>query len=179
MVFDKATLNRIYRYCLSLTNNADQAYDLMQSALEKYLRNQSERESTNNTSPENPMGYMFRIVRNAFIDTVRRAKIRRHDEWEDGMDSRLDPTESNLHLSSLEHIAIEREQVEQVLALLTEEQRELLFLWAVEGYTIQEIADMTQTPKGTLLSRVHRLRQSLLRILPPGFTPLSHPSEDP
>ena len=41
------------------------------------------------------------------------------------------------------------------------EERELLFLWAVEEYTIEEIAHMKQVPKGTLQSKLHRLKKRI------------------
>ncbi len=39
--------------------------------------------------------------------------------------------------------------------------REILFYWAVEGYSLQEIANQIDVPRGTLLSRVHRLRKKI------------------
>ena len=35
----------------------------------------------------------------------------------------------------------------------------MLYLWAVEEYTVDEIALLTETPRGTLLSRLHRLKK--------------------
>ena len=48
------------------------------------------------------------------------------------------------------------------MAMLEPLERELLFFWAVEGCTAQEIADRTDSPRGTVLSRIHRLRQKIL-----------------
>ena len=36
-----------------------------------------------------------------------------------------------------------------------------MFLWAVEEYSVQEVANMQGKPKGTLLSKIHRLKQRL------------------
>lgn len=168
MEFDKPTLNRIYRYCLSLAADTDQAYDLMQTAIEKYLRKRAEREDLEQSSPSNPTAYLFRIIRNAFIDSQRRAKIRQHDELDEGLMGTVDPSVITRTMQSLEEVMMDREEVKAVLSHVSEDHRELLYLWAVEGYTIQEIADLQQTPKGTLLSRVHRLRQKILRLLQEG-----------
>ncbi|TNE43226.1 MAG: RNA polymerase sigma factor [Deltaproteobacteria bacterium] len=168
MEFDQSTLNRIYRYCLSLAADQDKAYDLMQTALEKFLRNRAERKDTDSATPSNPTAYLFRIIRNAFIDSQRRAKIRQHDELDESVMGSVDPSVIHRSMQSLEEVMMDREEVKVVLSHISEEHRELLFLWAVEGYTIQEIADLTQTPKGTLLSRVHRLRQKVLRLLNEG-----------
>ena len=44
------------------------------------------------------------------------------------------------------------------LNMLTPHEREILFLWAVEGFTVQDIANDLGIPKGTILSRLHRLK---------------------
>ena len=41
------------------------------------------------------------------------------------------------------------------------DERELLYLFAIEGYTVQEIADDLGMKKGTLLSKIHRLKARL------------------
>jgi RNA polymerase sigma-70 factor (ECF subfamily) len=63
----------------------------------------------------------------------------------------------------LEDIVIAEYEVEAIMAILEPLERELLYFWAVEGYTAQEIADWTDSPRGTVLSRIHRLRQKILR----------------
>lgn len=45
--------------------------------------------------------------------------------------------------------------LEQALAQLRSIEREALFLAVVEGYTAQEIADLTQQGRGTVLSLIH------------------------
>jgi len=37
-MLDKELLNQLYRFAISLTNNDDQAYDLLQTCVEKYLK---------------------------------------------------------------------------------------------------------------------------------------------
>jgi RNA polymerase sigma-70 factor (ECF subfamily) len=63
----------------------------------------------------------------------------------------------------LEDIVIAEHEVEAIMAMLEPLEHELLFFWAVEGYTAQEIADRTDSTRGTVLSRIHRLRQKILR----------------
>ncbi len=40
-MLDKELLNQLYRFAISLTNNDDQAYDLLQTCIEKYLKEES------------------------------------------------------------------------------------------------------------------------------------------
>ena len=58
---------------------------------------------------------------------------------------------------------IAQHDLDVVIAVLEPMERELLFLWAVEGYTAQELADQTGAPRGTVLARLHRLRSKILR----------------
>jgi len=44
-------------------------------------------------------------------------------------------------------------------------EREALLLADVEGYTAQEIAELTGHPRGTILSLIHRSRGKLRRQL--------------
>lgn len=59
---------------------------------------------------------------------------------------------------SLDDIIVTREQTELILSMLNPHEREILFLWAVEGFTVKEIAGDLDIPKGTLLSKLHRLK---------------------
>ena len=38
-------------------------------------------------------------------------------------------------------------------------EREVLYYWAIEGMTAQEIADQIDVPRGTVLSRIYRIRK--------------------
>ena len=157
MVFEKQTLNRINRYCLSLQGDSEAAYDLMQTGLERYLRMEANRKDANKIAPSKPLSYLFRIVRNAFIDQKRRQKGKSWESWEDA--------EHEVHTNvvcagfqSMDDILIDREEVGVIMEQLPPSHRELLYLWAVEGYTVQEISDLQEVPRGTLLARLHRIR---------------------
>ena len=54
---------------------------------------------------------------------------------------------------------------EGALAALSEEHRIVLFLHDADGYTLQEIHELTGTPVGTLKSRLHRARLAMREIL--------------
>ncbi len=58
-------------------------------------------------------------------------------------------------------------EVLQALADLTVEQRTVLLLGAVEGFTCQEMAEMLDTPIGTVMSRLSRARQAVRDRLTP------------
>lgn len=59
--------NKLYQYGLSLCQNEDRAYDLLQSSLEKYL--------SKNISIEHPMPYLRTMMRNCYFDEQRHQKL--------------------------------------------------------------------------------------------------------
>jgi len=148
--FDRAMLNRLYRYCLALTKHEAAAYDLLQDGLERYLRSAP-------ADARDPMALLRRILRNRFIDGLR-------DRGEQLLSeaTSLEPECLAIGFGSLEDVAIATQTLEQIWERLGPFDRELLLLWAVEGRTAREVAELQAVPHGTVLARIHRLRQRLL-----------------
>ena len=150
-MLDRNMLQRLYRYGYSLTGDEHRAYDLLQDAIELALR-KSPRDR------EALLCYVRTIMRNRFIDDYRRE--RRHPTLSlDEQDDRAVDIDPRV----LEEVVIAQHDLDVVIAVLDPMERELLFLWALEGYTAQELADQTGAPRGTVLARLHRLRTKILR----------------
>ncbi len=149
MSFSKEQLNALFRYAFSLTANKDDAYDLLQSSIEKLLKNKSEHISNSS--------YIRRIIRNQFIDQCRRKKVIAFETLEE---DKL----AVLSTHSLESIVINEGYVDFLMGSLTDGERECLFMWAVLGYTAQEIAQETKEPKGTILSRLYRVKKKVVAL---------------
>jgi len=64
----------------------------------------------------------------------------------------------------------EDRQLQSALATLRVREREALFLSVIEGYTAQEIAELTLSSRGTILSLIHRARQKLNQRLTAAHT---------
>ena len=148
-MLDRPELQRLFRYGYSLTHNEDSAYDLLQDALEVSLRKAPDNDAAT-------LRYLQSIMRNRFIDQYRRDHRHPTVSLDDNDPVYIDPR-------VLEDIVIAEHEVEAIMTMLEPLERELLFFWAVEGYTAQEIAARTDSPRGTVLSRIHRLRQKILR----------------
>jgi RNA polymerase sigma-70 factor (ECF subfamily) len=56
---------------------------------------------------------------------------------------------------------LEKERVRRALAMLEPENAELFVLCYLEGYTYDELAEMFQTERGTIASRLFRIRAEL------------------
>ena len=147
--FSSKELQKLFQYCCALTLQDSDAYDLLQTAMEKYLRSQS-------ADLDYPLSYMRRIIRNAHIDQLRHNRI---IQWDDFDESNIDSTD--IGWQSLEQMIIDENEIENLFSMLSGIEREILFLWAVEGYSVQEVAGHVGMPKGTILSRIYRMRQRI------------------
>jgi len=147
-VIDEIMLNNLYRYCYSLTNNEHNAYDLLQSALEKYLKSKSK--------TENSSAYIKKIIRNQYIDNYRREK---RIEFESFEESTI-PTDFDV--KTLESIIVNEGLVEQIIEFLDMDEREILFFWAIEGMSASQIEIQIGVPRGTILSKIYRMRKKIM-----------------
>jgi RNA polymerase sigma-70 factor (ECF subfamily) len=148
-MLDKPLLNQLFRYAISLTHQEDQAYDVLQSCVEKFLK-------ADHSSIQSVEAYLMRMIRNEFIDQTRK-KCFYSDVGPEVVSKISD--ESALGTLSMEDVFIQQSEVESLLGTMSGDERELLFLWAVEEYTLEEISQMKQVPRGTLLSKLHRLKK--------------------
>lgn len=155
MKFDRTSLNKLFHYCLALSGQHDDAYDLLQDSLEKYL-------SKEELSVANPQAYIKRIARNRFYDLQRRKKIIQFDVLED-----VDELEGEER--DLESILVDELTLRQVWQLLSAAEREVTFLWAVEDLSSTEIASQLGIPRSTVLSRLRRMRLRIEKDVTPAI----------
>ncbi|KWE72382.1 RNA polymerase subunit sigma-24 [Burkholderia ubonensis] len=142
---------RLRRFALWLTRDAHAADDLVQSALERALSRWSSRRD--DASLRN---WLFTILYRRFLDGKRSAK---RYAWLLG---RLqEPDEP--HWPSAEREFTARATLE-AFGRLSDEQRSLLLLVAVEGFSYREVADLLDVPIGTVMSRLSRARQALRQL---------------
>ena len=146
MNLNASELNTLYRYALALVQDEARAYDLVHSALVKALPKQ----------PDHLMSYMRVSIRNLYFDEYRREKNFRQELLDEAS-----PDVVQMQAPSIEDIYVETDELEQVLGELDPRDRELLYLYAVEEMTFEEIAQQTGQKRGSLLSRMHRLREKL------------------
>lgn len=150
MSFDKDQLNQLYQYAMTLAQQPADAYDLLQASLERYLV------AINTTKTiDNPTAYVRTLIRNRFIDQYR--YDRRWNLTRYAHESQF-PVAIDLSFSSLEELHIRSDLVSKIWQQISPMDRDILYHWAILGFTTQETSELLEIPKGTLLSRVHRLR---------------------
>ena len=119
----------------------------------------------------NLRAWLFRILRNTFINDFRKAQRRPRfqptDELRDAQMLDIE-TRSAGGSRSAETEALELlgdDDVSAALAEIPEEFRTAVVLADVEGFSYREIADIMDSPVGTVMSRVHRGRKALRGLL--------------
>jgi RNA polymerase sigma-70 factor, ECF subfamily len=145
-------LPRLRRFARTIARNVHDADDLVQFAIERALLKHEQ------WRPELKFdGWMFGIMRNAWIDEVR-SRARRDRIFapeEAGVTVGHDGSESQVRLLA----------VQRAVAELPEEQRLAVGLVLVEGLSYKEAAEVLDVPIGTLTSRLARGRETLQAIL--------------
>lgn len=151
MIFNHDMLNKLYRYGYALSNNEADAYDLLQDSLTRFLTNKVEGITGDEAVP-----YLRRMMRNQFIDQLRREKRFPLE----ALDT-IEPQQGDQDEIALERMVISQEILAMIWERLIPLERELVHLWAFEGFNAREISEQLDVPRGTILSRIHRLRKKL------------------
>jgi RNA polymerase sigma-70 factor (ECF subfamily) len=166
-------LEPLYRHAMRMTRNHADAEDLLQDTMVKACA--SLRSRTHDT---NLGGWLFRIMTNTYTDMYR--KKRRHPvHYSTGFTAEVagaDQSAEDQALNMLGHSGIRA-----AMRALPEQFRLAVYYADVEGFGYREIADLMQTPVGTVTSRVHRGRRRLRQLLADvaqqrGFTAVAQPA---
>ena len=142
-------LPHIRRFAISLSKCQADGDDLLQATVERVL---------NKDVPENVdmKKWMFRICKNIWIDEIRSRQIRQK-AIENQNITIHDRPESEKEIMDKLKLA----QVTAAMNKLPDEQRTVLSLIAIEGYSYKDVAEILETPIGTVMSRLARARKNL------------------
>jgi RNA polymerase sigma-70 factor (ECF subfamily) len=146
---------RLRRFAFTLSRNAADADDLIQSAAERGMRSAAQWQPGTRFD-----SWMFRITRNLWIDTVR-ARGRQQKRFvaeEEGLSVGFDPRPGT-------EAAIDLGRAMAALGRLPDEQREVVALILIDGLGYRETAEALDLPIGTVSSRLVRGRKALLVLL--------------
>jgi RNA polymerase sigma-70 factor (ECF subfamily) len=159
---------QLYTAALRMTRNPADAEDLVQ---ETYLK--AYRAFDTFTEGTNLKAWLYRILTNTYINTYRAAKRRPQvSDVEDVEDlylyRRLTPGNGPDPGRSAEEEALDAftdDEVKAAIESLPEAFRMAVLLADVEGFSYKEIAEITEVPIGTVMSRIHRGRRALQKAL--------------
>ncbi len=155
-------MDQLYAAALRMTRNGADAEDLVQETFAKAFAAQARF-----TPGTNLKAWLYRIQTNAFINTYRkkqrepkRSDAEKVEDWQ--LAAAAEHTSSGL--VSAEEAALDSigdSEVREALAELSEDFRMAVYLSDVEGFAYKEIAEIMDTPVGTVMSRLHRGRKLL------------------
>jgi RNA polymerase sigma-70 factor (ECF subfamily) len=150
-----------YLTALQLMGNKEDALDVAQEALLRFLRTLHRFDSARPVRP-----WLMCIVRNLVQDAWRRRRLRRHDSLEELV--AIGAIGLAGHDPDPETLAARRElqrAVSRAVGTLPEIYREAVVLRDYQGLSYAEIAAVVAIPLGTVMSRLHKARTLLREAL--------------
>jgi RNA polymerase sigma-70 factor (ECF subfamily) len=158
---------RVYAVALGVVKRPEDAMDVVQDAFIKVHKHLGTFQGASSFYT-----WLYRIVMNLGIDHVRRS--RKVVEWGDDVpldqavgDGSMVPKVSDANPS---RTLVRRElsdKIRQALETLPEYHRAVILLREVEGMSYEEIADVLEVPKGTIMSRLFHARRKMQDQLQP------------
>ena len=149
----------LYNFAMWLTHNREEAEDLVQETYAKALKGFGSFQPGTNFR-----AWMFRILRNAFLNSRTGLKVTHTVRVEDEMELAemyvTEQTPESMLLRRIDHDALQH-----AIEALPLNFREVLILRDVEDLSYQEIADALSIPIGTVMSRLARARRIVRNTL--------------
>ena len=154
----------MYQFAYRMAGNNADAEDLVQGVLTKLFPKTADMQKIDALRP-----WLLRVLYRHFIDEVRKSSrsvhdIRLREENRDG--NYIDELPSHSAGPAEQMTALRQaSNINHALAALNDDQRALVALHLIEGHTLQEVADILDTPVGTLKSRLSRAKAKLKILL--------------
>ena len=158
-------LEAMYRFAFRLAGQQQDAEDLVQDVVVKLYPRLEEMATVEHLRP-----WLNRVLYRQFVDSLRRRNRRadvplssldHSDEgsWLDNQPGDLPDVGEQLDAARL------GEALDQALSSLSPDQRTLMLLYEVDGWTQEDVAAVLDIPLGTVKSRIHRCRATLRKKL--------------
>ena len=144
---EESLLQEGYRYGLSLSGRHHDAQDLVQQAAFRLYRCYGQLKNRR---------LLYTTIRNLFYDQLRKEKVVAFDS--------LEETGSRGVELPARAPGTDYGDAERLLGQLEPNEREVIFLHYISGYTAREIGKLTGRPRNTVLSLLHRTRKKLEKL---------------
>jgi len=141
---------RLRRYARVLTRRRDNADDLVQDCLERAWAKRHTWQSGSDLR-----AWLFAIMHNVFVNSIRVKQLPTEQLEEAVHAARYEAPENSYLLRDFE----------RCLAQIKPDTREIIVLACLEQMPYKEIADVTEIPIGTVMSRLSRGREQLRLLM--------------
>ena len=138
---------QLYTYAVSITGNRESAEDAIQNVFAQLLRKQD--------LPADLRPYVFRCIRNAALDSLRRTKMRQDSIFKVRVVFENGKTPP----------PFQAEEVDRLLQTLSADERETIVLKIYNDFTFQQISEIRQVPLQTVASWHRRGLEALKTLL--------------
>lgn len=147
---------RLYRLAYSWTGNPHLADDLVQECHRKALMRLDSLRETDKLEV-----WLCSILSNVHIDHLRRQR-----DWQE-LDPESLPMEDTAYRQQESNEIVQR--VRQAMTQLSTDQRHVLTLVDIMGFSYDEVSSSLEIPMGTVMSRLSRARKNLKSLLEQDF----------
>ncbi|MCP4726315.1 MAG: sigma-70 family RNA polymerase sigma factor [bacterium] len=155
-----ALKNKLYGAALLLTNNDDDARDLVQEAYLKAFRFYEKYELGTNMN-----GWLFTMMKNIFINDYRKKKKQPSMIEFYEVEPFLNNIKLNKDITNDDYLTILSnsfsDEMKNALSKLPDKYKSVLKLSALGDFSYKEIADILEIPIGTVRSRLSRARKAM------------------
>lgn len=150
-----ATEPKMLAFALKLTQNIDDAKDLVQETVYRSFKNRKRFEAGSNFR-----AWTMTIMKNIFINDYRKRTRRRAKMVHDYSDNQyfMNSGERTIENQGVSQINVE--EITEIIKRLPEDLK-IPFVMHYRGYRYEEIAQQVDIPLGTIKSRIHFARKQL------------------
>jgi RNA polymerase sigma-70 factor (ECF subfamily) len=158
---------RVFRLSMTLLKNREDATDIAQEALVRaYTHLQSFKGNSRFAT------WLYKIVNNLCVDLLRHRRTASNEEFEEDLSSFDDSIAPGLIAGRLlgnpQGQLLRRElgrKIQEALDTLPEKHQEILRLREVDGLSYEELSEVLDIPKGTVMSRLFHARARVQKVL--------------
>ncbi|MGC9943548.1 MAG: sigma-70 family RNA polymerase sigma factor [Verrucomicrobiota bacterium] len=159
-------LDAAYNLARWLTSNDHDAQDVVQEASLRAFK------FFGSFRGENARAWLLTIVRNTFYNWLQKNRLPEIAGELDEEAMAVEDVSGNAETINLR--LADADTVQSAIAELPVEFREVVVLREMEGFSYKEIADLSNVPIGTVMSRLARARKLLQKRLADEFNPGGH-----
>ncbi|HDT11165.1 MAG TPA: RNA polymerase sigma factor [bacterium] len=159
----KNNLDTIFSYSIFITGNREKALDLMQETILTVLKKKHLYQERSHFR-----SWIFRVLKNNYINMIKKDNIRNETSLSDlSKEGEETPVYINVDESGMEslHDPILKTKINKIFYSMPIEYKEVVTLVELDELSYEDVSQALEIPLGTVMSRLHRGRAYLRKML--------------